>query len=129
MKSFKSLWWLYFAEWFSRTEILATSLQYKTWEEFIHENLFDVPHRTKILASPLLSPPNSRVQETPRSPQFSFCTLQSWLYMTVKYLCTNSRINAQYDQILTCLVKTLNKIIIKYSTLITTIKSINNNGY
>ena len=36
--------------------------------EFIYEILFDVPPRTKILAPPLLSPPNIRVQETPWLP-------------------------------------------------------------
>ena len=54
-----------FAECFQITEILATPLQYKTWKEFMYEILFDVPPRTKILALPLLSHPNIRVQETP----------------------------------------------------------------
>ena len=47
-----------FAECVSRTEMLATPLQYKTWEEFIYEILFDVFFtQTKILAPPLLRPP------------------------------------------------------------------------
>ena len=41
-------------------------LQYKTWEEFMYEIFFLMfPSQTKILAPPLLSPPNIRVQETP----------------------------------------------------------------
>ena len=32
-----------------RIEILATPLQYRTWEEFIYEIMSEVPSHTKIL--------------------------------------------------------------------------------
>ena len=45
-----------FAECFPRTELMATLLQYKTWEEFMYEILFDVPLEPKFWLRPCLAP-------------------------------------------------------------------------
>ena len=80
-----------FAECFPRTEILATPLQYKTWEEFMYEILFDLPLEPKFLAPPLLSPPHIRVQETPWCTDL-YCKM---LYCTCIYIHVQGRIVSQ----------------------------------